>query len=182
MKYSQKLAAALLMLLPAASLNAATRYVSPGGTGDGSSWAQATNDLQAAIDASENGDEIWVAAGSYKPTALIKSNKPTSKAFILKDGVSLYGGFAGTEAALDERATDGAAYDMTNETILDADDDVPDVWTRVIAEATTYRWEWELTNNQVNGTKGNSSHVLYSATTLASPTVIDGFKIGRAHV
>lgn len=181
MKYSQKLAAALLMLLPAASLNAATRYVSPGGTGDGSSWAQATNDLQAAIDASENGDEIWVAAGSYKPTALIKSNKPTSKAFILKDGVSLYGGFAGTEAALDERATDGAAYDMTNETILDADDDVPDVWTRVIAEATTYRWEWELTNNQVNGTKGNSSHVLYSATTLASPTVIDGFTLKGAN-
>ncbi len=103
MKYSQKLAAALLMLLPAASLNAATRYVSPGGTGDGSSWAQATNDLQAAIDASENGDEIWVAAGSYKPTALIKSNKPTSKAFILKDGVSLYGGL--TNVRLTERHT-----------------------------------------------------------------------------
>ena len=70
---------------------------------------------------------------------------------------------------------------MTNETILDADDDVPDVWTRVIAEATTYRWEWELTNNQVNGTKGNSSHVLYSATTLASPTVIDGFTLKGAN-
>ena len=67
-------------------------YVSPDGTGDGSSWAQATSDLQSAILKSHSGDySIWVKEGSYSG--------------ISKDGYSysivgscrLYGGFEGNE-------------------------------------------------------------------------------------
>ena len=46
------------------------RYVKPvaTGTGDGATWADASADLQGMINASASGDEVWVAAGTYKPT------------------------------------------------------------------------------------------------------------------
>lgn len=172
--------AAMLMAGPLAA-GAAVCHVVQGASGSGASWSDATGDLQAAIDAANSGDQIWIASGTYHPTSLIKSTKKTSKAFILKDGVSLYGGFAGTETSLDERATGSLPYEMTNETILSADDDVPDIWTRVIDPATTYRWTWETESNVVPGTKNNSSHVLYCASAFSQPTVIDGLTLTGAN-
>jgi hypothetical protein len=66
--------------------------------GDGSSWATALNDLQAALTAAQPGDEIWVQQGVYKP-------HPTNRAisFNLKNGVALYGGFTGVEESLLQR-------------------------------------------------------------------------------
>ncbi|MCB0682054.1 MAG: right-handed parallel beta-helix repeat-containing protein, partial [Saprospiraceae bacterium] len=89
------------------------RYVKPvaSGAGDGSSWADASADLQAMIDASAANDEVWVAAGTYKPTA----GTDRTISFYMKDGVAIYGGFAGAEALLDDR--DWAV----NETILSGD-------------------------------------------------------------
>ncbi|MDR1737566.1 MAG: hypothetical protein LBR66_01925, partial [Candidatus Symbiothrix sp.] len=52
------------------AINAQTvRYVTSTvqGTGDGSSWENASNDLQAMINASDAGDTVHVAAGTYKP-------------------------------------------------------------------------------------------------------------------
>lgn len=66
--------------------------------GDGSSWASARNDLQAALASAQAGDEIWVAQGVYKP-------HPTDRSisFDLKNGVALYGGFIGVEDSLLQR-------------------------------------------------------------------------------
>src|SRR5690606_13144340 len=79
-----------------------TRYVSENGTGDGSSWANASNDLQLMINNSFAGDSIFVASGTYKPirpannvNVIAVNNR--DNAFVLKSGVKIYGGFAGTE-------------------------------------------------------------------------------------
>jgi predicted outer membrane repeat protein len=73
------------------------RYVKQGatGTGDGSSWANAHTDLQAALAAAIPDEEIWVAAGTYKPT----STTDRAISFQMKNGVSVFGGFSGTETA-----------------------------------------------------------------------------------
>ena len=49
--------------------SATIRYVKTGsaGTAPYTSWATASNDLQAVINQSVAGNEIWVAAGTYKP-------------------------------------------------------------------------------------------------------------------
>ncbi|WP_183906794.1 choice-of-anchor Q domain-containing protein [Rufibacter immobilis] len=74
---------------------ASIRYVKVGGTGDGSSWALASGDLKAMINASAAGDQIWVAAGEYQPNS--------GGSFSMKEGVKVYGGFSGTEQTLAER-------------------------------------------------------------------------------
>ncbi|MDR2407129.1 MAG: Ig-like domain-containing protein, partial [Bacteroidales bacterium] len=92
------------------------RYVKQNGTGSGISWTDASGDLQAMINASSSGDEIWVAAGTYIPEYTIAGyNAATSNylytdgdrdnSFVLKSGVKIYGGFAGTgtESNLIER-------------------------------------------------------------------------------
>src|SRR5690606_29358141 len=61
------------------------RYVKEGGSGDGSSWANASGDFQAMINASSAGDEVWVAEGTYQPSA--------NQFFKMKNGVEIYGGF-----------------------------------------------------------------------------------------
>jgi len=68
------------------------------GTGDGSSWANASADLQAML-AAPCVQEIWVAAGTYYPTATTDQGI----FFNLPSGVKLYGGFDGTESMLSER-------------------------------------------------------------------------------
>lgn len=67
--------------------------------GDGSSWSGAFKDLQAALVAARPGDQVWVARGTYTPTR----GTDRSASFALPDGVAIYGGFAGTEAALGQR-------------------------------------------------------------------------------
>ncbi|WP_177181218.1 FG-GAP-like repeat-containing protein [Parapedobacter koreensis] len=70
-------------------------YVTPRGTGDGSSWLNSSGNLQAMINAASPHDEIWVAAGTYQPTA--------NTSFSMVEGVGIYGGFAGTESSRSER-------------------------------------------------------------------------------
>ena len=81
---------------------APVRYVKPGATGanDGSSWVDAFTDLQAALTASNSGDEIWVAAGTYRPTTNLNDR---TASFTPKAGVKIYGGFAGSETSRSQR-------------------------------------------------------------------------------
>ena len=67
-------------------------FVVPNGTGDGSSWATATN-LPTALAKATATTEIWVAQGVHTPTAT--TNREAT--FTLTDGVQLYGGFFGNE-------------------------------------------------------------------------------------
>ena len=73
-------------------LGAPIRYVTPDGTGDGTSWENATSDLQAAIDEMEKvKGNVWVAQGTYYGDGISES------AFYLKNNVNVYGGFVGDE-------------------------------------------------------------------------------------
>ena len=93
------LALGLCFSLWAQSTSVTIRRVKPteAGAKDGSSWANAMS-LTRALAASTSGDEVWVAAGTYKPHA---STRTIS--FTVKAGVKVYGGFAGTETSKDER-------------------------------------------------------------------------------
>jgi len=73
-------------------------YVRQGatGSGNGSSWANAFTDLAPALAVANAGTQVWVAGGTYRPTA---GTDPT-KSLTIPAGVAVYGGFAGTEAAL----------------------------------------------------------------------------------
>lgn len=84
---------------------AGVRYVTPGGTGDCSSWTTACS-LQTALIGAASGDEIWVVAGMYTPGLL------RTDTFQLVNGVSVYGGFAGTETLRNQRDS------ATNVTVL----------------------------------------------------------------
>jgi hypothetical protein len=94
-------AAALLCALVAARASGDVIYVRAGATGsnNGSTWSNAFTSLQSGLALASSGDQIWVAAGTYKPSAAADRGL----SFVLVDGVAIYGGFAGSEATLGER-------------------------------------------------------------------------------
>lgn len=77
------------------------------GGNDGSSWADAYTDLQAALADAEAGSSVWIAEGRYVT--------PAEGPFYINQTLSLYGGFAGGEESVD------AADPMANVTILSGD-------------------------------------------------------------
>ena len=88
-------------------------YVKNGGNNaaDGLSWANAKAGFQAGINAAVSGDEVWIKGGTYKPT----SGTDRSVSFCMKNGVAIYGGFAGDETDFNDRDW------QVNETILSGD-------------------------------------------------------------
>ena len=153
----------LPVLLPAAVAHAQpaqTIYVdssaAPGG--DGSSWSTAYRHLQDALPTSSNGDEIWVARGTYRPdqgTGIPNGKRDTS--FHLKPGVALYGGFDGTETERSDRNPDPA----TNGTVLSADLSRDD-------------------SSRYTNRSDNALHVIIADSTTDSTTVLDGFALSGA--
>lgn len=85
---------------PTIYVDAASTATSP----NGSSWSEAYPELSSALAAATSGQAIWVAAGTYYPT----TGSDRTASFDLVSGVSVYGGFAGTETALTDR--DPAAH------------------------------------------------------------------------
>ncbi|HNX29864.1 MAG TPA: stalk domain-containing protein [Syntrophomonadaceae bacterium] len=115
---------ALLMVMTgpaAADAESIIIYVDADATGeaDGLSWEDAYTSLQEALDVAVDGDQIWVAAGTYYPVKDTAGNDspvdPRALTFQMKNGVAIYGGFAGNEVDLD-----GRDYEV-NETILSGD-------------------------------------------------------------
>tara|TARA_R110002126_G_scaffold282967_1_gene431891 strand:- start:50055 stop:52271 length:2217 start_codon:yes stop_codon:yes gene_type:complete len=84
------------------------------GANDGTSWAHAYTDLWSALDNINNGDEIWMASGTYSP-----SFYPSKTYGVNNDNLKIYGGFSGTETNLEDR--DISLIHTTNETILSGD-------------------------------------------------------------
>lgn len=130
------------------------------GAGDGLGWASAYTDLQSALH-EPLCNEVWVAKGTYTPTA----GTDRSIGFSIRPGLALYGGFAGGESAR-EQADPGA-----HRTVLSGDiggDDAVDA-DGVVRDA-----------DQIAG--GNTYNVvIMDGSTAAGPiggdTVLDGFAI-----
>ena len=88
------------------------RYVKPEkeGKGDGSTWNDATDDIQWAINdlaekATTPGEkgEVWVAAGTYVVKERILTDASSPVSLLMKNGISVYGAFNGTEKRRSER-------------------------------------------------------------------------------
>lgn len=132
------------------------------GMNNGTSWTDAYNYLQDALDnvvsGVVGGDEIWIAAGVYKPdenTAVSYNDEP-AQSFVLISDVVLYGGFDGVDdSSVDERDL------VNNETILSGDIDNGD--DPVVSSPTAYG----LPDAE------NSYHVV----TGADDAILDGFTI-----
>ena len=96
--------ALLVITLGLATLaDADTFYVKTTGNdaNPGTSWVTAKKTVQAAINAASQGDEIWVAAGTYPEH--IQNRKTGPQGSEVAVDVALYGGFAGTETNRSER-------------------------------------------------------------------------------
>jgi hypothetical protein len=141
-----------------------TIYVKADATGPvtGISWTHAFPNLQDALAMANPGDEIWVAAGVYYPdVGRGQTNDDENSTFYIRNGVSLYGGFAATETQRTERNW------TANLTVLSGDIDqetLPD--TSLTGVVTT--------TDHINGS--NAYHVVTSLGE-ASTANLDGFTI-----
>lgn len=175
----------------------------------GDSWEQAMNDLQAAINyaASQGGGEVWVKGNGqdhpYRPTTLIYNDKLSTNylAFIMKDGVSVYGGFDGTESSLEERdenqrtagkkfpkdKTTAIPWEFPNETVLQGAISVDDDAIFTLKGGAE---NGAAGANPTMSTKASSYHVVWFAPLpesgveadapmqgFTNPTVLDGVTI-----
>ena len=104
--------------------------------GDGSSWVQAYRYLQDGLQATSPTDEIWIAAGTYKPD--IGGNKVTgdrTATFQLKQQVPLYGGFQGNETLRKDRDW------KKNVTVLSGEiSDHPSNWSLHVITSINTEW------------------------------------------
>ena len=142
----------LFFLLAAFTAQAQIIYVTPNGAGDqsGSNWSNAAPGtlLQSKINGAASGSQIWVSAGTYKPTTGTDRNA----SFSMKEGVAIYGGFNGTELQLNKRPA--ITFSQPPATILSGDIGTPD------------------------NTADNSFHViLNNGNNLTNAAVLDGFVI-----
>jgi ribonuclease BN (tRNA processing enzyme) len=114
-------------------VHAATAAAQP----DGRTWATAFATVQEGIDAAarQDGGEVWVAQGTYKPT----TGTDRSLSIQLRPGVAVYGGFAGTETRCNDRrweqnptifsgdiGREGDATDNSQHVVIGADDAILD--------------------------------------------------------
>ncbi|NRB51975.1 MAG: hypothetical protein HRU41_30160 [Saprospiraceae bacterium] len=168
MKKGLLLSACLMTVL---LLDAKTIFVKAGANGNGASWGQAFGDLQQALKAAVAGDQIWVARGTYTPT----QNNDRKASFQMKEGVAIYGGFAGNETQLNQRSINGNKSILSGEIGTSSLDD--NSFTIVYAENVSKSAVidgFEITSGVANGF-GVSGDLSFSGAAMfnkqASPTV-----------
>ncbi len=146
-----------------ARANAVILYVDASASGpapDGLSWTTAFTELQSALAVAMPGDQIWVAAGVYKPDFDPVSGAYTgyvTATFALTNGVQLYGGFSSGMSALAERLPEVYLTVLSGD--LQGDDRTDE---RHLVTDTVY----------INGE--NAFHVV-TASGVDDTTVFDGF-------
>lgn len=127
-------------------------YVNSNATGsnNGTSWANAYTDINAPLSFATALDEIWVAAGTYKPNGTARTSS-----FTFYNGMKIYGGFNGSETQLSERNP------KTNITILSGD--INDNDNAII--------------NATEATRQDNAYHVISVRGNTKDLFIDGFKI-----
>ncbi|HIJ71357.1 MAG TPA: hypothetical protein HPP87_08340 [Planctomycetes bacterium] len=119
--------------------------------GDGTSWPTAYKYLQDALSAAVYDDQIWVAAGTYKPTKLTDPNDPRTATFQMINGVKIYGGFC----------------DMG---IPDFTDRNPDIYETILSGDLN-------SNDTIDPNKTENSYHVVIASYTDPNTILDGFII-----
>ena len=144
-------------------------------SGNGSSWATAFKTVTQALDSANSGScssrEIWVAKGTYYPMAstnLIASSRDSSFR-ILRNGIKIYGGFAGGETTLSARNIGG------NPTILSGDigvaGDSTDNCYHVVTVVSNNTIDTATCLNGFTVVRGNATNGNLAALTIAGQTV-----------
>lgn len=148
---------------------------------DGSDWDNALKSVQAAINKLADGGqggEVWVAAGTYQPSIYMSNaNTDRSAAFVMKDGVSVYGGFEGDEETRAERDNKKGSmpWQYTHPTVF-----VGNAYGGA-ATGGGGKCEYNEADNKWSVTGSNSNHVVWFAnldgTAFKNVTVLDGVTI-----
>ena len=157
-------------------------YVKPGANGNCTSWADAC-ELQTALFNAVAGDQIWVAAGTYKPSS---SNR--SATFQLKTGVAIYGGFPAVGGEWETRNWEINTTTLSGDIgiLNDNADNSYHVVTGSGVDATTILDGFIVSNGYANGNEpnhvgGGMYNSFYSSPTLTNITFSDniaGFEGG----
>ena len=147
---------------------------------NGSDWGNALKSVQAAINKLADGGqggEVWVAAGTYQPSIYMSNaNTDRSAAFVMKDGVSVYGGFEGKELTRAERDTKKGSmpWQYYHSTVF-----VGNAYGGAVTGGG--KCEYNTVDNKWSVTGSNSNHVVWFAnldgTAFKNVTVLDGVTI-----
>ena len=147
---------------------------------NGSDWGNALRSVQEAINRLAErgqGGEVWVKAGTYQPSVYMSgASTDRSAAFVMKDGVSVYGGFEGNEETRAERDNKKGSmpWQYTHSTVF--------VGNAYGGAATGGgKCEYNTADNKWSVTGSNSNHVVWFAqpdgTAFKNVTVLDGVTI-----
>ncbi|WP_281529082.1 right-handed parallel beta-helix repeat-containing protein [Paraprevotella clara] len=148
---------------------------------NGSDWGNALRSVQEAINRLAErgqGGEVWVKAGTYQPSVYMSGESTDrSAAFVMKDGVSVYGGFEGNEETRAERDNKKGSmpWQYTHPTVF-----VGNAYGGA-ATGGGGKCEYNEADNKWSVTGSNSNHVVWFAnldgTAFKNVTVLDGVTI-----